>query len=543
MSKRLDFNNIKLRPHQEYCKNIITKDTKTKSFLVWLLTGAGKTILFYSIANHFKNKRFLFIAPQISLAWQTTEQGDTGILQGSTAKRLHKRIIIGTLLTVKNRVESRSLDLGDFDYVFFDEAHELPDIVGDLEDKAIKKGCRVVKLSATPYDGNGVLLEHAKKSRIIGDQFDFDYMIENGTLCPVVIKRISSVDTTYVTKNANGEYNEKQLQKELSKSDIDVVETTLRNINKSLPTVIVSGSVKDADILYKEFKERGLRVEVLHSKAEKKINGKVLKGKNLTSYVVDKVRKLEVDIVCSVKMLTTGVDAPSIGNIVLATKIGARRTYIQTIGRGLRRFDGKNILNVIDLYGTIDEHGHPFTKFTPLLEKPVKKRTKKTCECGADVLTAYKEVDRFIDDNFEVIIRKCSECGEEDVNMKLIPAIECKNCEKMSRIGEIRKEYSKLLVQCEHCNNSIIYGEILPRKLIVLSDADRSRAIKDIEHIIESKKLSSFKIAFSRFKSIARGKDLAYILDVIGDVTNKYSQKSIELLEKRIKERVENDPF
>lgn len=50
-------------------------------------------------------------------------------------------------------------------------------------------------------------------------------------------------------------------------------------------------------------------------------------------------------------MLTTGVDALNVRNIVLVRNIGSIVEYKQIIGRGTRLFDGKDFFTIYDFVG------------------------------------------------------------------------------------------------------------------------------------------------------------------------------------------------
>ena len=56
-------------------------------------------------------------------------------------------------------------------------------------------------------------------------------------------------------------------------------------------------------------------------------------------------------ILTSSQMLTTGVDALNVRNIVLVRNIGSIVEYKQIIGRGTRLYDGKDFFTIYDFTG------------------------------------------------------------------------------------------------------------------------------------------------------------------------------------------------
>lgn len=60
-------------------------------------------------------------------------------------------------------------------------------------------------------------------------------------------------------------------------------------------------------------------------------------------------------ILTSSQMLTTGVDALNVRNIVLVRNIGSIVEYKQIIGRGTRLYDGKDFFTIYDFVGATNE--------------------------------------------------------------------------------------------------------------------------------------------------------------------------------------------
>lgn len=54
-------------------------------------------------------------------------------------------------------------------------------------------------------------------------------------------------------------------------------------------------------------------------------------------------------------MLTTGVDALNVRNIVLVRNIGSIVEYKQIIGRGTRLYDGKDFFTILDFVGATND--------------------------------------------------------------------------------------------------------------------------------------------------------------------------------------------
>ncbi|MDO7135948.1 type I restriction-modification system endonuclease [Algibacter lectus] len=119
-------------------------------------------------------------------------------------------------------------------------------------------------------------------------------------------------------------------------------------------TLIFAATNAHADtivrLLYEEFHELG---EEADQDAIVKITGEVYNREDL-------LRKFKNDqypsIVVTVDLLTTGIDVPSISNLVFLRRVNSRILYDQMIGRATRRCDeiGKEVFKIYDCVGVTE---------------------------------------------------------------------------------------------------------------------------------------------------------------------------------------------
>ncbi|MCL5129333.1 type I restriction-modification system endonuclease [Algibacter sp. L4_22] len=119
-------------------------------------------------------------------------------------------------------------------------------------------------------------------------------------------------------------------------------------------TLIFAATNAHADtivrLLYEEFDELG---EEADQDAIVKITGEVYNREDL-------LRKFKNDqypsIVVTVDLLTTGIDVPSISNLVFLRRVNSRILYDQMIGRATRRCDeiGKEVFKIYDCVGVTE---------------------------------------------------------------------------------------------------------------------------------------------------------------------------------------------
>lgn len=162
---------FKLRPYQQ---DIITQAIgSTKSTLIQVPTGGGKTLIAKEIALELVNKglQVLFVAPKIILMDQTAKvfkDLNPHIVHGINEYNQNHHVLISTIQTASRR------DINP-DVIFVDEIHYGFD--GKMLQKLIKDklGTRIIGLSATPFDKNGKQLEGFD---LVLDQYDLKYMVE-----------------------------------------------------------------------------------------------------------------------------------------------------------------------------------------------------------------------------------------------------------------------------------------------------------------------------------------------------------------------------
>jgi superfamily II DNA or RNA helicase len=537
----------KPRKHQEIILSQLLK-SREQHLTVMLGVGSGKTTLFFLVATHSQNKgkRFLFVVPKIALADQTASYPvDVGLLQGSRSINISSRIVIATIETLENRIESGVFNFSQFHEIWIDESHEEVKKIESLRDKALPYQ-RFIYLSATPYDGIQVVYKHLQ-NHFLGREFGYDYMIAHGYLCPMVTYEIGDLDTSHIERTDTGNYIDSELLEAIHGSDIDIVSTSMARIDREYPTLVMCQNIDHAKEVAEQYRayDSNLRVATVYAGMEIDIGIGTIKGQKAIDHIIRGTRAFEYDVVTFVRILTTGVDIPNVGNLVIATKIGQMRSLIQYIGRGLRNYDGdekhskKRWCNVIDIFGSIKSLGHPLDEVELLMEKPKKTSSAIRCKaCGSK--SPLVVVDSYQEDNDIIMVTKCRECGEEDIRVKALKLHFCSNC-KHGYIASVFKRERDLMTTCPMCSNNDVIGSIYPRELIISNGDDRERVIKTIVQLantcIPKEDLFPFLKALEEFSIVAEDNHLSYILEKLiagNKITN------INLLTNRMVKKVKN---
>lgn len=106
-------------------------------------------------------------------------------------------------------------------------------------------------------------------------------------------------------------------------------------------TLVFCCSISHADFVRAWLRARGVRVAAVYS----------ADGSDDRERALVQLDRGELDAVCAVDVFNEGVDVPSIDRIVMLRPTESSVVFLQQLGRGLRRSDGKTGVNIVDFVG------------------------------------------------------------------------------------------------------------------------------------------------------------------------------------------------
>ena len=218
---------------------------------------------------------------------------------------------------------------------------------------------------------DGYLIDHEPPIRIetalsrAGITFQRDEQLE------IFDTRTGKVDLTHAPDEIRFEvdsFNRRVITQEFNRV---IAEELAKHIDPSLPgkTLVFASTDGHADILVNEIKKAmQARYGEIEDAAVRKVTGSVDRVRSLIlSYRNDALPKIAV----TVDLLTTGIDVPSITNLVFVRRVNSRILYEQMLGRATRLCDeiGKEtfrIFDAVDLY----PHLENLTDMKPVVVDP-----------------------------------------------------------------------------------------------------------------------------------------------------------------------------
>lgn len=142
----------------------------------------------------------------------------------------------------------------------------------------------------------------------------------------------------------NGKYVEKQLEEALMLNKrSDMILNHYRKYNSKRALGFCT-SKRHAEYMAKFFSENGVKSVAVYSGE----NGEYAEERNSA---INKLSSGEINVVFSVDMFNEGLDIPSIDMVMFLRPTQSPTVFLQQLGRGLRKFEGKKYLNVLDFIG------------------------------------------------------------------------------------------------------------------------------------------------------------------------------------------------
>jgi superfamily II DNA or RNA helicase len=216
--------------------------------------------------------------------------------------------------------------------VVIDEAHRWFEFYGNWMKDPEWSNVPFVGLSATPW------------TRGLGKYFDkliigatTDELIEARYLSKFRVFAPASPDLTGV-RTVAGDYRDDDLSKAMDKTALvaDVVDTWIIR-GKGRPTLCFAVDRVHAKHLQQKFIESGITAEYIDAYT----------AAIERTAIAKRFHAGEVEVVCNVGCLTTGIDW-DVRCIILARPTKSEMLFVQMIGRGLRTADGKDDCLILD---------------------------------------------------------------------------------------------------------------------------------------------------------------------------------------------------
>lgn len=343
-----------------------------------LPTGSGKSIIIAYITKQL-NSRVLVLQPSKELLEQnykkyeaiTRDNPDLPVASVYSASFGVKEVGKITFATIGSVHKKPELFRGY--NIIIDECHNVPPKKNSMYVSFLKRvESKVLGLTATPFrlksytnmDFDPMAKPGEKNSNpkiskinllnrerpLFFNKFlhvvNISEMYDKGYLCPINYISLKYNKSDLRLNSTGADYSEDSVTKSLSRNDI---------LNK-IPGIL--------DQAYKK-KQKSCLVFVKRVAEAKELSEKVpfssyihsLTPKKERARIIQNFKKGNIKTLFNVSVLTEGFDYPGLDTIILARPTMSLSLYIQMVGRGMRKEEGKDKCSVVDMCGNIDKFG------------------------------------------------------------------------------------------------------------------------------------------------------------------------------------------
>ncbi|MTI64979.1 MAG: NgoFVII family restriction endonuclease [Firmicutes bacterium] len=317
--------------------------------LIVAATGVGKTFL--AAFDSLNYEKILFIAHREEILIQSEEtfrkvrpEAKTGFFMN--VKRNNKAdIIFASVQTLgKNKYLNEETFKKDyFDYIIIDEFHHA--VAGNYKNIIEYFNTQfMLGLTATPDRlDNKDVYELCDYNLIY--EASLKAAINKGWLVPFRYYGIydDSIDYNKIDIK-KGKYNGKELEEALSINKRAKLIFKNYNKYKSKRALGFCTSKKHAEFMARFFNKNGIKACSVYSGDK----GKYCLKRN---EAIDKLRSGELKIIFSVDIFNEGLDIKAVDMVLFLRPTESPTVFLQQLGRGLRKYNNKKYLNVLDFIG------------------------------------------------------------------------------------------------------------------------------------------------------------------------------------------------
>lgn len=317
--------------------------------LVIAATATGKTYMSAFDVQQFNPERMLFIVHREDILIKAEESFrkvlgskiDAGILSGNH-KDFNAKYLFTTIQSLNNHYQR--FGQNTFDYIVVDEAHHA---VAESYIKMLDyfKPKFILGMTATPERTDGFQLFSLFKNNIALEIRLYD-AIESDLVVPFHyfgITEAEGIDLSTVDENDALAITHKLSVHHRVTYIIEKLKLYGHDGGK-LKALGFCASLEHAQYMKEEFNKLGIRSEFLSG-----ANSVDERTKAVLSLESNETDSLEV--IFTRDVFNEGIDIPSVNTVLMLRPTNSPIIFIQQLGRGLRKFDDKSFVTVLDFIG------------------------------------------------------------------------------------------------------------------------------------------------------------------------------------------------
>lgn len=329
------------------------RNSGAKKALLISATGTGKTYLSAFDAQAFQPKRLLFVVHRRTIALKSLETFQSifgtdktmGVYSGSQ-QELGKDFLFATVQTISKQNHLDQFDKDYFDYIVIDESHHSGSdsykrLLGYFKPKFL------LGMTATPErtDGEDIfsLFDHN-----IAYEIRLNRAMEEGMLSNFHYYGVTDLIIDDVIQENTRDF--------AFLSSHERIDNIIKHVcfygsdNGITRGLVFCSRNEESKKLAEMFNQSGFRSLALsgeNSEDERSHAIDLLESDNLAE---------KLDYIFTVDIFNEGIDIPKVNQIIMIRPTVSAIIFVQQLGRGLRKTDGKDYLTLIDFIGNYNNN-------------------------------------------------------------------------------------------------------------------------------------------------------------------------------------------
>ncbi|MGL5989383.1 DEAD/DEAH box helicase [Cetobacterium sp.] len=327
-------------------KNLeILREYGEKRALCIAATGTGKTYLAAFHVKKINPNRVLFVVHNeeiLNSAIETFKKIIKNKTMGKFTgnyKNTDRDYIFATIQTLNTKFNQ--FKINEFDYIIVDEAHH---VTAESYSSILNyfKPDFLIGLTATPERCDGGNIYEVFDMNVPVD-IRLEEALDRKLVVPFHYYGVKDIDVDFSKVDFN---NISEVAKSLStEKRVDFIIEKMNFYGYSgenRKTIGFCITVEHAEFMVKEFRKRGIKATSLTGTDKKELREKIIKTFKTSD---------SIEVIFTVNLFNEGVDIPCINNILMLRPTASPIVFTQQLGRGLRHFENKEFLTVIDFIG------------------------------------------------------------------------------------------------------------------------------------------------------------------------------------------------
>ncbi len=318
---------------------------KEKRALVVSATGTGKTYLGAFAVKNFKPRRFLYVVHRQQIAKKALASfkkviggspSDYGILSGNHHD-LNKKYLFATIQTLSQDHILKELNKEEFNYILIDEAHRV----------AAKSYRKIMNYFEPQFLLGMTATPERMDAQDVYQIFDYNLAYEIRLRDALEEKML----TPFHYVGVEDYETEEGLIDETSSLRYLTAEKRVDHILKELDYYGYCGS-KPRGLVFCSRQEEAREIAAeFNRKGHSAVSLTNEDKEEIRTQAISDLENGKIEYIITVDLFNEGVDIPSLNQIVMLRNTQSSIVFIQQLGRGLRKYPGKDYVTVIDFIG------------------------------------------------------------------------------------------------------------------------------------------------------------------------------------------------